>query len=112
MAQLRKHSAGHPVTFKNPSTRQPVIGHILDEVWADDPESFGLVAPASDGWRQAAFVAQLVRWPGNRDRVRFTYYLRPEGGGPNSWYFGGQYAPSMSIAQYRTLIKSLNDRHW
>jgi hypothetical protein len=81
-------------------------------VWAREPEEFGQFAPLNDGWREAAFVAQMIDWGGGYRSVRFTYYLRPEGGGPESWYFGGQYAPSMSLDEYRTLLLKLGAAAW
>jgi len=79
MASLRRHPKGYPVRFRNPTTGEYTEGEMLDEVWAKAPETFSRIAPKSYGWRQAAFVAQLVKWAGNR-RVRITYYVRPERG--------------------------------
>jgi hypothetical protein len=112
MAKLRRHSPGHPVNFRNPTTQVPVVGSIVDEVWIQEPDSFAAHASANGGWREAAFVAQLIQWPGNELRVRITYYLRPEHGGADSWYFGGQYAPSMGVEQLKTLIAKLIEAKW
>lgn len=110
MAKLFRHPPGWPVTFTNPTTGEPCQGHIVDEVWAREPDEFLDYAPANDGWREGAFVAQLIEWEDKYRSVRFTYYLRPEGGDSKSWYFGGQYAPSMSLDDYRSLLAKLNGR--
>lgn len=112
MARLRRHAEGHPVKFRKPGGGQQAAGQILDEVWAREPEEFAERAPANDGWREAAFVAQLIDWGGGYRSVRVTYYLRPEGGGPDGWYFGGQYAASMSMEEYRSLLNRLNAKAW
>ena len=108
---LSKHPRGHPVRFRNPTTGEPGVGRIIDEVWAVPPENFSRTAPKNHGWREAAFVAQLVEWYGTR-RVRITYYVRPEGGGLNSWRFAGQYSPFMSLKEFRSLLGGLNRKHW
>lgn len=112
MSKLEKHRAGWQVKFTNPSTKQVDTGKIVEEVWAREPEDFEETAPANDGWRQAAFVAQLIEWGGGYRSVRITYYLRPERGRPDSWYFGGQYSPSMSVEDFHGLLKKLNERNW
>lgn len=77
MAQLLRHKKGHPVRFRNPTTGKYSEGCcILDEVWAVAPKRFPRIAGKNGGWRQAAFVTQLIDWYGTR-RVRFTYYVRP-----------------------------------
>jgi hypothetical protein len=60
MAKLTRHPPGYPVVFTNPTTGEPVQGQILEEVWALEPEEFPPVALSNDGWREAAFVAQLI----------------------------------------------------
>jgi hypothetical protein len=112
VATLKRHAPGHPVTFSNPTTKTPVIGHIQDEVWVTEPERFERTAPKNGGWRQAAFLAQLIDWEDGHESVRFTYYLRPEGGGPSSWYFGGQYSPSMSLREFRLLVSKIAKTGW
>jgi hypothetical protein len=112
MAKLRKHEPGHPVRFTNPTTGQKVEGHIVDEVWPVSPEEFSETAPDSEGWREAAFVAQLVDWGADNRRVRFTYYVRSGGEGANSWRFAGQYAPSMSLDEFRVLLRKLSEKTW
>jgi len=113
MAKLTRHPPGHPVTFTNPTTGDPIQGRIVDEVWAVEPDDFGPLAPdTNDGWREAAFVAQLIEWPEAYRSVRFTYYLRPQGGGSGSWYFGGQYAASMSLEEYRSRLGKLQQKRW
>ncbi len=112
MAMLCRHQRGYPVVFTNPTTGEPTTGQILDEVWAKEPEGFPETAPENNGWREGAFVAQLIEWPDGDRSVRITYYLRPEGGGPNTWYFGGQYAPSMSLDYYQSLLKKLHEKNW
>ena len=114
MGKLFKHNPPNDqVTFTNPTSSEPVQGRILEEVWAIEPECFGAEAPHSDGWREPAFVVQLIEWqPDNFRSVRFTYYLRPEGGGPHSWYFGGQYAPSMGLEEYVSLMDKLKNKDW
>jgi hypothetical protein len=112
MAKLLRHDPGHPVVFTNPETGQPEYGEILDEVWAREPEEFEGEAPSDGGWRQAAFVAQLIKWQNGYRSVRITYYLRPEGGGPGTWYFGGQYSPSMSLDEFRSLMTKLQTKGW
>jgi len=112
MAKLQKHPVGYPVTFTNPTTGEPVSGRILDEVWAREPQDFSETAPHDDGWRQGALLAQLIEWPGGYRSVRITYYLRPEGGGPDTWYFGGQYAPSMSLDDFHTIMTKLLQKAW
>ena len=112
MAKLIKHPAGWRVTFRHPDTKELVVGEIVDEVWAVDPEEFEEHAPENSGWRQAAFVAQLVEWPESGRRVRITYYVRPEGGGPHTWRFGGQYAASMSVEEFRSLVGKLAPKNW
>ena len=57
MAKLTRHPPGHPVTFTNPTTGDPIQGRIVDEVWAVEPDDFGPLAPdTNDGWREAAFA--------------------------------------------------------
>lgn len=112
MTKLTRHPAGHPVVFTNPTTHQPFQGQILDEVWAREPEEFPPVAPASHGWREGAFVAQLIKWSTGEQSVRITYYLRPEGGGPDTWYFGGQYAPSIELDEFRSFLEKLLQKGW
>ena len=112
MGQLARHPKGYPVSFTNPTTGERTEGCCIDEeVWAIPPEKFPRVAGKSYGWRQAAFVAQLIDWYGTR-RVRFTYYVRPEGGGRNSWKFAGQYSPLMSLKEYRSLLRGLKKKCW
>jgi hypothetical protein len=112
MAKLTKHPPGYPVVFTNPTTGEPVQGQIVDEVWATEPDEFGPVASANDGWREGAFVAQLIEWPDGYRSVRITYYLRPDGTGPDTWYFGGQYSASMGLDEYHSLIGKLQQKHW
>ena len=112
MAELRRHPKGHPVRFKNPTTGEYTEGCcVLEEVWATAPESFKRSAGKNAGWRQPAFLAQLIDWYGTR-RVRVTYYVRPEGGGRNSWKFAGQYSPLMSLKEFRSLLKGLKNKRW
>lgn len=112
MAKPTRHSPGHPVVFTNPTTHEPIQGRIVEEVWATEPEDFPPIAPPNDGWREGAFVAQLIEWPGSYQSVRITYYLRPEGGGPDTWHFGGQFAASMSLDEYRSLLGKLQQKRW
>jgi len=109
MAQLRGHDT---ITFTNPTTREKVQARILQEVWAVEPEDFADIAPPSNGWRECAFVAQLAEWPGGERRIRVTYWGRSEGEGPNSWRFLGQYSPSMSLEEFRSLLRKLNSAAW
>jgi hypothetical protein len=44
--------------------------------------------------------------------VEIGYYLRPEGGGPNTWYFGGQYAASIGLDEFRCLLNKLQQKRW
>ena len=103
MAELTSH-IGNRVTFTNPTRREPEYGLIQDEIWAREPNEFADIAPPDNGWREGAFVVQLIRLNDGYRSIRFTYYLRPEGGGRNTWYFGGQYAPSMGLDDYRSLL--------
>jgi len=113
MGSLRRHPPGYEVVFKNPTTKEPYVGTIVDEVWATEPEEFGETALTDNGgWREGAFVAQLIEWPNGHRSVRFTYYLRPEGSGSDSWYFGGQYAASMGVKDYRQLMEKLGHVSW
>ena len=112
MAKLTKHPPGYPVVFKNPTTGKAARGSIVDEVWALDPEEFDDVAIAHDGWREGAPVAQLIEWANGDKSVRITYYLRPHGGGADAWYFGGQFAATMDIDAYRSLLNKLKQRNW
>lgn len=112
MAKLQRHAVGHPVTFSNPTTGARETGRILDEVWAKEPHEFSANSPDYDGWREGAFVAQLIEWPGGYRSIRITYYLRPKGGDETSWYFGGQYAPSMSLDEFRDLFRKLSAKNW
>lgn len=110
---LRKHPVGYPVTFKNPTTKEPFVGLILDEVWAKEPGDFAPTAPTENaGWREGAHVAQLIEWPNGNRSVRITYYLRPEGGDSDSWYFAGQYSSSMPIEDFRSLFDKLEQKDW
>lgn len=113
MGQLRKHEKGHLVGFTNPTTRRHAFGSLVDEVWAVNPDdpSFQETAPDNEGWRQGAFLAQLVDWDGEK-RVRFTYYVRRAGSGPNDWHYGGQYAASMSVDECRRLVEQIQERGW
>ena len=112
LSDLQQNVQRRSVTSSNPSTGEPVVGRIVDEVWAKEPNQFANLAPADEGWRESAFVAQLIEWPGGYRSVRITYYLRPEGSGENSWYFGGQYSSSMDLEQYRSLMAKLSEKHW
>lgn len=103
---------GRTVTFRHPDTGEKVVGKIIDEAWAIEPDEFEEYAPENYGWRQGAFVAQLVEWPEAGPRVRITYYLRPEGGGAETWYFGGQYSASMSLDEFRSLMRKLAAKNW
>jgi len=107
-----KHPPGYPVTYTNPTTHERVTGKIIDEVWAIEPERFGPIAEPNDGWREAAFVAQLIKWPHRYKSVRLTYYLRKEGEGEDAWYFGGQYAADMGVKDFRTLLEKLQAKSW
>jgi hypothetical protein len=107
MSKLVPH-IGNQVTFTNPTTGEPHRGRILDEIWAQEPFEFPSVAPSDAGWREGAFVTQLIEWDGGHRSVRFTYYLRPERGGEEAWYFAGQYAPSMDLAAYQSLLTKLD----
>jgi hypothetical protein len=60
MGKLTKHSFGYPVTYTNPTTGERVTGKIIDEAWAIEPEDFGPIAEPNNGWREGAFVAQLL----------------------------------------------------
>ena len=112
MAKLSRHPAGYQVVFTNPTTGAPEYGQILDEVWAKEPDQFGPTALPDAGWREGAFVAQLIKWKHGHQSVRITYYLRPEGGGPDTWYFGGQYSPSMDLNEFRELFGKLRSKDW
>jgi hypothetical protein len=98
--------------FTNPETGEKIEGKILDQVWATEPADFEPRAPENAGWRQGAFVAQLIEWPGTERRVRFTYWLRKEGSGPNEWHFGGQYSASMGLEEFHALLGKLQARNW
>ena len=83
MGRLQRHPPGcTTVRFTNPTTRQKETGRILAEVWSKEPETFTEAAPENYGWREAAFVAQLIEWANNYRSVRITYYVRPAGAGP------------------------------
>ena len=92
-----------------------VSGRVLDEVWAREPEDFSEIACPNGGRPEGAFVAQLIEWvspwpPDVHRSVRITHWLRPEGGGPDTWYVGGVYPGSMSLDRYRALVDKL--REW
>ena len=108
MSNLRDRTTA---TFKHPDTGEPLQCQILDRVWIKEPQSFARFAPkkGSYGWRQAAFVVQLIDWDGHK-KVRFTYYLRRPGTG--NFYFGGQFSPVMSIREYRAMMKKLSRKKW
>ena len=115
MGKLIRHPVGHKVTFRKPGTGEIVIGKILDEVWLREPEEFLPVAPPSNGWREGAPVIQLIEWPpseGGVKEVRFTYYVREEGQDADSWHFGGQYALSLNVEDYRTIMEKLQAKAW
>lgn len=112
MCKLARHPVGHPATSRNPETQEVVSGQILDEVWVKEPNEFSESADYNDGWREPAFLAQLIEWPGRHRRVRITYYLRPGGAGPDKWYFGGQYSPDMSLEEFHQLIAKLQQKNW
>ena len=110
---LFRHPPGYQVKFTNPTTRQPVYGRIIDEVWATDPGEFQEYASDDGtGWREAAFLAQLMDWGDNTLRVRITYYVRPAGSDSVAWKFGGQYAPSMSLEECRAIVEGITERNW
>lgn len=109
MATLRRHEK---IVFTNPTTKEKAEAKILEEIWAREIEDFSEVAPENKGWRECAFVAQLAEWPEGGQRVRITYWGRNEGTDRDSWRFLGQYAPSMSIEEFRELLRKLNEAHW
>jgi len=43
------------------------------ERWAKEPEEFSEFAPENNGWREAAFLAQLIDW-GQRCKYRKIFY--------------------------------------
>ena len=112
MGKLERHPKGYHVTFKNPATGKLVRGQILDEVWAREPENFADTAPSNDGWREGAHVAQFIDWGQGYRSVWIAYYLRPESGGPDTGYFGGQYSSLMSLKDFRALRRKLCKKGW
>jgi hypothetical protein len=109
MAKLRKLETA---TFRNPSTREKLECKVKDQVWPIEPESFPKHARKKGyGWRQPAFVVQLLDWDGKK-RVRFTYWIRNENAGPEDWRFGGQYSAIMTVGVYRAMLKKLNEKQW
>ncbi len=112
MGALVRHPKGTPVSMANPTTGKLDVGRILAEVWPRAPEDFADTAPVASGWREAAFVAQLIAWLDGSRTVRITYYVRKEGGGPDAWTFGGQDAPIMPIEVYRLMLEQLVDVLW
>jgi hypothetical protein len=112
MGKLRRRK-GRTASPRNPETGEKLNCKILDEVWAIEPEAFPRRAPkrGQEGWRQAAFVAELLEWDGTT-RIRITYWQRRPGSRPNDWSFGGQYAPMMRPDEYRALMRKLRCKHW
>jgi hypothetical protein len=108
MAKLRKRDTA---IFTNPETGEKMECSIEDQVWPVEPGSFPRYARKGYGWKQPAFVAQLLNWDGEK-RVRITYWVRDAGGGPNDWRFGGQFSPMMTLREYRALMKKLNQKNW
>ena len=73
------------------------------------PEKFGPIAPKNNGWREAAYVTQLIKWYG-KPFVRFTYFVRT--GGTNRWRFAGQYSPFMPLKDFRAMLAGLKKKQW
>jgi hypothetical protein len=109
MAVLRRQET---VCFANPDTNEPVVGRVLEHVWAKEPEEFEEIAPEDGGWRQTAGAAQLIEWPDGHKSVRFTYWARKAGTDSASWYFAGQYALSLGLEEFRSLTEALRLRAW
>jgi hypothetical protein len=106
---LQSNRRGRPLSFRNPTTGKRGEGEIVDYVWAKMPEKFAHIAPKNDGWREAAYVAELIKWSG-ASFVRFTYFVRKEG--TKNWRFGGQYSPFMPLRDFRSLFSGLKRKHW
>ena len=108
MAKLQKRDTA---TFTNPKTKEKLECSVSDQVWPVEPRSFPKYAPQGYGWKQPAFVAQLIKWDGEK-RVRITYWVRNEKEGSDKWRFGGQFSPLMTLREYRAMMKKLNRKNW
>ena len=112
MGRLQKHPPGHPTGFKNPTTGAKELGEIVDEVWLREPDDFDQVAPDNSGWREAAFLAQRLKYPDGYRAVRITYYVRSTGQGADDWRFAGQYAPTMPEQDFKLFFNKIAAAGW
>lgn len=108
MAELRRHNK---VRITNLRTGEKTEGTVEAEVWGVEPEDFAPTAPQNGGWGQSAPLAQLIELGGKR-YVRFSYYVRPDGGDHSSWHSGGRYPPLIEIDDFRALLRKLQGLKW
>src|SRR5215469_9033958 len=116
MGRLRRHTTERMrITNPKRGERDEVGAEIIDECWLREPEAFAGVADTEltrEGWRESAFVAQLLEWPSGERGVRITYYARPYLGDSTSWRFAGQYAPIVSLQESRDWLHKLQAKIW
>ncbi len=108
MGRLTRHQFA---SFKNPTTGKREWARVLGEIWTKEPERFADVCSGDeDGWLESVFVAQLIESP-NGNQIRICYWTRRPGRGPDGWVYA-QYAPLMSLDQYRTIVDGIRDSGW
>jgi hypothetical protein len=111
---------GKQVRFRAPKDVRakggtPVVGKIVDEVWADFGLNTSPVKEASpenkDDWGAYSFCAQLIKWGENNYSIRLAYYRRRVG--EDWWEFASQNTVTSDPRQIKALLENtLKKTEW